>query len=235
MKEFRAIKKLFVVPAFNEGENIANVIRDLLTMASPDEILIINDGSTDNTLEVVQSHSVHCIDFTINLGVSAVLLAGFNFALRHGAQMVIQFDGDGQHIADQAEKIAEPIINEECDIAIGARSTEFWSSSSLPRKLGGRLISKVLKFFTGKQFSDPTSGFRAYSLKAISCFSENFPDEYPEVESIILAEKFGLSIKEINVVMGPRLGGHSSITFFGSWYFMVKTLLASIIMTLRKY
>ncbi len=235
MTDITNINKLIVVPAYNESQNIKKVIEDLLNVASPDQILIINDGSRDNTLEVINSFEVNFIDFPINLGVSEVLSKGFRFARQTKSPVVVQFDGDGQHLALEIEKILAPVLNGECDIAIGVRGAEFWNSSSLPRKIGGKIISRFLKVFTGKDFSDPTSGFRAYSTRAIENFSENFPDEYPEVESIVLGDRMNLSIKEFQVSMAPRLAGRSSITFFGSLYYMIKTLLALVVISLRKY
>lgn len=235
MCEGHKIKKLYIIPALNEEETVGRVIEDLLTVAAPDEILVVNDGSSDDTLAVIQSYPVHCIDFPYNLGVSSVIQAGFKFALRHGHDLAIQFDGDGQHLAAESQKIIDLVRNNGCDIAIGSRQKEVDESSSLPRRLGGAFLSRFLLIFTGQQINDPTSGFRAYSKRAIEVFAKELPDEYPEVESIVLAKKRGLSVEEVTVSMAPRRAGKSSISFIGSWYYMVKTILALFVMMLRKY
>lgn len=230
-----AFNKLFIVPAFNEEPNIGEVIEDLLSVAKPEQILIVNDGSEDGTFGKIRQYPVKHIDFCINLGVSSVMQAGFRFARKHGHSLVIQFDGDGQHIAEQSSKIIDAVSSGGCDIAIGARVEDREATSSFPRHLGGQVLSKLLKIFTGQTIQDPTSGFRTYSSQAIEKFADHFPDEYPEVESIILAHKFGLKIKEVPVEMRPRMSGRSSISFLGSLYYMLKVLLASAVMMLRKY
>jgi glycosyltransferase involved in cell wall biosynthesis len=226
---------LFIVPAYNEGNTIGSVIADLQSIVPANQILIVNDGSEDHTLRSIREFDVHCIDFPVNLGVSSVLQAGFCFALRHGFSAAIQFDGDGQHLAEQAQCIAQPVTSGQCDIAIGVRDTQKDGSTSLPRQVGGKVLSGFLKVFTGQRFVDPTSGFRAYSDKAIRKFALEFPDEYPEIESIVLAKKYGLTLLEKTVQMRQRQGGRSSITFLGSWYYMFKVILASAVMMLRKY
>ena len=198
-------------------------------------VAVRNLQEEDETLDVVRSTSVHCIDFPINLGVASALQSGFRFALRHGFNMVVQFDGDGQHIAGEIVKIAGPVQNGECDIAVGSREQDKEATSSTARRLGSRIISTFLKAFTRQDFKDPTSGFRAYSSEAVERFASDFPDEYPEVESIILAKKYGLTVIEVPVSMRPRMGGQSSISFYGSWYYMIKVFLASVVMMLRKY
>jgi glycosyltransferase involved in cell wall biosynthesis len=228
-------KKLFVLPAFNEADNLGSVLADLAAIAQPDQIVVVNDGSEDDTAAVARSAGVHCLDFAINVGVSSAVRAGFRFAIREGNDIVIQFDADGQHLALEAEKIIEAVTRGDCDVAIGARKSDLEETSTFFRRQGRRLLSAFLLVFTRQYFSDPTSGFRAYSKRAIDLFAVDFPDEYPEVESIVLAKKAGLTIKEIPVAMAPRKAGTSSISFFGSIYYMVKVILASAIMTLRKY
>lgn len=231
----KAGEVLFIVPAFNEESNIGEVIRDLMTVAKPAEILIVNDGSEDSTSLEIQQHPVRHIDFCINLGVSSVMQAGFHYAKNHGRNVAVQFDGDGQHIAEQSAKIIDEVCCGQCDIAIGARVEDGEATSSLPRHIGGQVLSRVIRLFTGQTIKDPTSGFRAYSSRAIDRFAKFFPDEYPEVESIILAHKFGFVVKEVPVEMRPRLSGRSSISFLGSLYYMLKVILASAVMMLRKY
>ncbi len=235
MESSQALKRLFIVPAYNEEENIDKVIGDLLTVAKGDEILIVNDGSQDKTLEAIKAHPVHFIDLPVNLGVAAALRAGFRFALRNGITLAVQFDGDGQHIAQETEKIISPVVNQDCDCAVGARKREEDASSTFTRRLGSTLLSKLLSLITGNLYCDPTSGFRAYSAAAIERFAEDFPDEYPEVESIVLAKKFDLKVKEYPVAMRPRLAGKSTIGKLGAAYYMVKVLVASVVMMLRKY
>jgi len=228
-------KALFIVPAYNECANIAQVLDDLLSVAGPEQILVVNDASEDATLAVIRRYPVKYIDFPFNLGVASVLKIGFQHALKNNFALAVQFDGDGQHVAAEAAKIAEAIRADICDVAIGSRAGLSEHTSSLARRVGSKFISGILVLLTGQYISDPTSGFRAYSLAAIQKFARDFPDEYPEVESIVLAKKFGLRVKETSVTMRPRQAGSSSITIFGSIYYLVKVILASCIILLRKY
>jgi len=228
-------KTLFVIPAFNEAANIGPVLDDLLQTVSADHVLVVNDGSEDDTLEAARKFPVSTIDFPFNLGVASALHLGFRFALHHGFSQVVQFDGDGQHLPAEAQRILEPVLNGTCDIAIGCRAEGWEAASSFARRFGSRVLSALLRLLTGRAYRDPTSGFRAYSLEAIRRFARDFPDEYPEVESIVLASKFGLRVAEIPVRMRPRRAGKSSISLLGSVYYMAKVCLASAVIMLRKY
>jgi len=228
-------RPLYIVPAYNEGAHIAMVIADLLTVAAPEEILVVSDGSADDTAAVVRRTPVAFLELPFNNGVATVLKAGFGYALRHRFPYAVQFDGDGQHIAAEAEKILAPVRADKCDIAVGYRFGKSRIVSSKARVVGRMLISGFLILLTGQYHADPTSGFRAYSRRAIERFAHDFPDEFPEVESIVLAKKFGLRLHGEPVTMRPRRGGKSSIKFFGSIYYMIKVTLASLIMMLRRY
>lgn len=228
-------RPLFIVPAFNEAKNLPRVLAELIPVAGAENILVVNDGSADETPSVCRTHPVSVIDFPINLGVAGVLRAGFEFALRRGYRKAVQYDGDGQHIAEEAMRVVALLDSRGCDVAIGMRSGSSDKSSSLARKAGNRFLAFFLFLILGKRYGDPTSGFRAYSKKAMERFCEEFPEEYPEVEVLVLAKKLGLEIGEVAVNMRPRTEGKSSITIVGSAYYMAKVLLASFIALLRKY
>jgi hypothetical protein len=228
-------RTLFVIPAYNEGANIGPVLEDLLRAAPPAQVLVVNDGSEDDTLEIARRYPVHTIDFPFNLGVASALHMGFRYALERGFTQVVQFDGDGQHIPAEAAKVLAPVLAGSFDIAVGCRIEHPEATSSFARQFGGRILSLLLLLLTGRAYRDPTSGFRAYSLAAIRRFARDFPDEYPEVESLVLARKFGLRVTETPVQMRPRRAGKSSISLFGSVYYMVKVCLASLVIMLRRY
>jgi hypothetical protein len=145
---------------------------------------------------------------------------------------VVQFDGDGQHRADQAGAILRPVVEGEADMAVGSRflagSAEGYKSSPW-RMAGIRLFSHMLAALTGLKVMDTTSGFRAYGRKAIELFSESYPEDYPEVEALITLYKSGLRVLEAPVLMRKRLWGRSSITPPRAAYYMVKVLLAMLL------
>ncbi|MCC6157760.1 MAG: glycosyltransferase family 2 protein [Deltaproteobacteria bacterium] len=226
---------LFIVPAFNEAANIASVIEDLMTIAPPGNIVVVNDGSKDNTAEIAGRYPIRVVDMPFNMGVSMALRTGFQNAMVRGAKMAVQFDGDGQHVAREIERIVSPVARGECDVAVGVRLADQKSTSTLPRMIGSAALRILLRILTGSSYADPTSGFRAYSEDAIVRFVHHFPDDYPEVEGLVLAHKLHLRVREYPVQMRRRLGGRSSITFLSSIYYMVKVALASIVIVLRRY
>lgn len=234
MTDRRRPRTLFIIPAYNESANIERVLRELYDVAAPDEILVVSDGSNDETAALVRRQPVALLEFPFNLGVASVMQAGFRHALRHEFDYAVQFDGDGQHVPAEAVKLIRVLEEGDCDIVIGYRSGGK-RVSTLARHLGGKILSGLLVLLTRQFYRDPTSGFRVFSRQAIAAFAKNFPEEYPEVESIVLARKLGLRIRETPVSMRPRLAGKSSITVLGSAYYMVKVVLASLVIVLRRY
>lgn len=228
-------RALFVVPAFNEEPNIGAVIDDLLSAAPPASILVVSDGSRDATARIARERGVACADFPFNAGVACAVKAGFRHAMRHGFGAVVQFDGDGQHLASEVGSVLDPVLRGECDIAVGYRSGLKHPVSSKARMVGRIVLTGWLMILTRRYHADPTSGFRAYSRRAIQAFAEDFPEEYPEVESLVLARKLGLSVGGYPVMMRPRQAGRSSISFAGSIYYMIKVVLSTFVILLRRY
>lgn len=225
------MKVLVIIPAYNEAENIVAVARSV-TRAGYDH-LVINDGSTDATLETCHRHNLNVLDLKVNLGIGGAVQAGHKYACAHGYDIDIQFDGDGQHDASYLPALVAAIEN-GADLAIGSRflkKTDGFQSSAM-RRVGIRWLSFWIKVFTRFRATDPTSGFRACSRDAIRLFCSQYPTDYPEPESIVTAIKHGLKVAEIPVIMHERRSGSSSIRALGSLYYMVKVSLAIVILGL---
>ena len=180
------IKILLIIPAYNEEKNI------LLTCKSIDkynkksknsvDYIVINDGSTDHTLEILKKNKIPHINLIDNLGIGGAVQTGYKYALYNDYDIAIQFDGDGQHDANYIDKIVDPIIKSQADLVIGSRFIKENESKFKPdfkHMLGINIISKVIKFKTGKVIYDTTSGFRAANKKIIKKFAKNYPQEYP--------------------------------------------------------
>jgi glycosyltransferase involved in cell wall biosynthesis len=223
-----------VVPAYNEAENIISVIGDLREHFPQGDIIVINDGSLDTTSPVARSLGVRVIDLPFNLGIGGAVQTGIKYAHKHNYDVAIQFDGDGQHIAQEIEKIIKP-VHEGADIVIGSRFLDS-SAYSMPlsRRMGSTVFSRVLSFVCRQKLTDTTSGFRAYGEKVIQLFSAYYPEDYPEVEALIVAHKNQLTIREVPVSMRQRAGGKSSITALRSVYYMIKVLLAIFVDVLKR-
>ena len=219
---------LVVIPAFNEEKSISNVIRDIRTHIPQASILVVDDGSHDATSEVAESESVNVVSLPFNVGVGGALRVGFLYAHRNSFSQVLQIDADGQHKASEAKFLLDS--SEGCDIVIGSRfaeSTKKYSASFL-RKLAIRWLSFLISKICKTKLTDVTSGFRLSSSSAIELFMKDYPVEYlgDTVESLVIAHKTGLSIKEVPVQMSQREFGSPSQNFVkSSWYLLRATLV----------
>ncbi len=226
---------LIIIPAYNEEEAIEQVIKDLDTHAAQYDRIVINDGSTDQTEEIARSLSVPVISLPFNTGIGCAVQTGYRYALYNDYDIAVQFDGDGQHRADQIKRLIEPILNNEADMVVGSRFLEDTGfEKGIAKAIGLGILSKSISLLVGKRLTDTTSGFRAVNKKVIEFFADYYPDDYPEPESIVLAHKKGFRIKEVSTPMRQRQGGRSSITPLRSIYYLVKVLLAVFIDIMKK-
>lgn len=224
---------LVIIPAYNERECIYRTVQEVIKAGY--DYIVINDGSSDDTLEVCKSSGINVLDLPINLGIGGAVQAGHKYALRHGYDIDIQFDGDGQHDARYLDALACK-VDQGADLVVGSRflddNQEF--RSTFMRRVGKTWLSWCLRLFAGVRVSDPTSGFRACSLRGIKYFAKSYPVDYPEPESIASAAKEGLIICETPVIMHERQGGVSSIGPLSSVYYMIKVSLAIMIASARR-
>lgn len=226
---------LVIVPAYNEEDCIADVIRDLRSNFPEGDVLVVNDGSRDGTSGAAKKLGASVIDLSFNLGIGGAMQTGFRYALEGGYDTAIQFDGDGQHRAGEIPRILDPYQKGDADLVVGSRFlSEGGFTSSIQRKMGSKVLSFIVSFLIGKRITDTTSGFRVYGRRSIEFFSTFYPEDYPEVEALILAHKKGLSISEVPAEIDARRFGRSSITTARAVYYMVKVLLAIFVDLLKK-
>ena len=221
------MKTILLIPAYNEEANIVATVSKVIDAGY--DYVVINDGSSDRTLELCREHDFNVLNLCFNLGIGGAIQAGHKYAYRHGYDIDIQFDGDGQHDVNHVKTLVDA-IEDGNDLVIGSRfiSEDNQFKSSLLRRVGIRWLGGVLKTFAHVTVTDATSGFRAVNRKAMELFSKDYPDDYPEPESIAAAARRGLKVKEVPVVMHERQGGSSSIAGFSSVYYMIKVTLAVI-------
>lgn len=230
------MKKLIIIPAFNEERTLAGVLKDVEAHCPEFDILVVNDGSRDGTSRTARAFPrVRVIDLPINLGIGGAVQTGFLYAADKGYDVAVQVDADGQHRPAEVAKLLEPIVSGEADVVIGSRFLEKGKYRARPgRKLGIWLFSVTNRLLLGQKISDSTSGFRAYNRKAIELLSRDYPDDYPEPEAIFLLRKKAMTVREVPVEMSDRQGGKSSISLAESIYYMVKVFLAIFVLMLRK-
>lgn len=229
----QAPRVLIMIPAYNEEESIVAVAKTVSDAGW--DYVVINDGSTDSTLQLCKDNGINVVSLPQNLGIGGGVQTGHKYALEHGYDIDIQFDGDGQHDVACIPDLVDA-ISQGADLAIGSRFVDDRENfrSTWLRRVGINWLSFWIKLFTGKTATDPTSGFRACSRTAIELFSKSYPIDYPEPESIVLALKNGLAIKDVAVLMHERQGGKSSIGGLSSIYYMVKVSIAIAITGLAK-
>ena len=228
------MKVLIVVPVYNEENAIAEVLGSLLAIGY--EVLVVDDCSTDESAKVVsQFKQVAMVQHAYNLGIGGAVQTGIKYAHKYGYDVVVQFDGDGQHLAQEIPVIIEPIEHDFADLVIGSRfvSNKSLFRSSWCRRFGIRVLSNIITFLTKTKVCDVTSGFRAYGPRTISYLAKYYPTDYPEPETIICAAKNGMRIYEVPVSMQERQGGESSITGLLSIYYMIKVSFSLFIANLR--
>lgn len=232
-KDSHKIRVLAIVPAYNEEESILEVVSDLRENAPFVDILVVNDGSTDETSRMLKANGIDHIDLVKNLGIGGAVQTGYKYALQNDYDIAVQFDGDGQHSAKYITDLIEPIKSDEADLVVGSRfkgNTEGFKSSVM-RRLGINILSAVLKLASTNKIEDVTSGFRAADRKVIELFASYYPDDYPEPEALALVARKGLRVVEVPVSMNKRIGGESSIKRMDSVYYMIKVTLAILIQT----
>jgi glycosyltransferase involved in cell wall biosynthesis len=225
---------LIITPAFNEEATIGEVVASLEKELPSADILVVNDGSPDSTSEIISQLNVRVLEHPFNLGIGATMQTGYCYAHKHGYDMAVQVDADGQHPPDQVRHLLEPVEKGEVDVAIGTRFYGAEYAHSWTRLTGIKILSKVVSFILGTKITDTTSGFRGVNRGVIEFFSRNYPEDYPEAEAIVLLHRAGFSIKEVSVRFEERKGGVSSISFLNGIYYMIKVLLAIFVDLLKK-
>lgn len=225
---------LIIIPAFNEEESIVDVAHSVHDAGY--DLVVVNDGSTDATLEICKDHDIPVLNLASNLGIGGAVQTGHIYAYENGYDIDIQFDGDGQHDIGSIPALVEA-IEQGANLAIGSRfvdkNKETFKSTGL-RRLGIKWLSFIIKLMTGARVYDVTSGFRACDRRMIELYSTNYPIDYPEPESIAIAMKNHMAIAEVPVTMNERQGGISSISAPASVYYMIKVSLAIIIQSMTR-
>lgn len=229
------MKKIVIIPAYNESASIVNTVRDIVENSVEFDYIIINDRSTDNTLEVCRNNNLNVLDLPLNLGIGGAVQTGYWYAYENGYDIAVQFDGDGQHDAKYLNEMSDYLVKNNLDMVVGSRFiTNEGFQSSGARRMGIKYFTFLIKLLTGEKITDPTSGYRMCNRKVIKLFSTQYPKDYPEPETAVALIRRGLKVDEIPVVMRAREEGVSSISPRKSIYYMFKVTLAILIEKSRR-
>lgn len=228
---------LVIIPAYNEEENIEFVINELRQDVPYADILVVNDCSIDNTVEVLKKLDVDYLNTPFNLGYAGVVQTGFKYAVRFDYKYVAQFDGDGQHVAKELDKMFQYSKKTDVDILIGSRFKEKTDyNQSFFRMLGTRIFQKIIKLTCKQEITDPTSGLQILNKKVYNRYAKmnGYPD-YPDANLIMEMLLQGYVIEEIPVEMRERVAGVSMHA--GIWNpckYMIK-MFYSIVIKMFQY
>lgn len=228
--------KLVIIPAYNESESIIGTIEAIKKTAPEYDYVVINDCSTDDTLEICRRNGYECIDLPVNLGIGGAVQTGYRYAAENGYDIAVQIDGDGQHDPAFLSRMEKVLFDHGADMVIGSRFIENEGfQSSFARRMGISYFTKLIRFLTGAQITDPTSGFRMVGKELVELFAQDYPWDYPEPESVVEVLLLKKKVVEIPVIMKERQGGISSIQTRRSIYYMIKVSLAILFAKFRKH
>lgn len=229
------MKRLIIIPDYNEAENIVKTVEAIKEKAKGFDYIIINDCSTDRTKNICEENGYNVINLPINLGIGGAVQTGYKYAYNHDYDIAVQVDGDGQHDPLFLGVMAQYLEEHSADMVIGSRFIEKKGfQSSRARRIGIVFFTKLIKIMTGATITDPTSGLRMVGRNVIELFSNDYPRDYPEPESVVAILRRHMKVIEIPVVMKEREGGVSSISLKKSVYYMIKVTLAILIERIRK-
>jgi len=229
------VKRIAIIPAFNEQDAIGGVVDELVTFDSGLDVLVIDDASDDATAERARRHGATVVTLPFNLGIGGAVQTGFRYAAQHGYELAIRVDGDGQHDPSELGPLLDAVTSGRADVCVGSRfaGAEGYRSSAT-RRIGIRILAKTVSLLTAQRLTDTTSGFQVLNRKAIELFAADYPHDYPEVEAAVMAHKNRLRLAEEPVRMRERTGGRSSIRGLLTVYYMAKVMLAIVIGSLRR-
>lgn len=229
-------RRLAIVPARNEEEAVGRVVEELREFDPGLDVVVIDDGSTDDTAGRARAAGAAVVRLPYNLGIGGAVQTGFQYALANGYEIVIRLDGDGQHDPQQIPNLLGPLERDEADVVVGSRFADGGRSYRAPfaRRAGIRWFARLVSLLTRQTLTDTTSGFQAVNAHAIRLFAADYPHDYPEVEAAVMLVRHRLRIHEVPAQMRGRETGSSSITALRSLYYAVKVTLALLIGVFRR-
>jgi glycosyltransferase involved in cell wall biosynthesis len=229
------VKKIAIVPAYDEQEAIGGVIDELRAFDPELDVLVINDASRDSTARRAREHGARVVTLPFNLGIGGAVQTGFRYAAQHGYELAARVDGDGQHDPAELAPLVGAVVAGRADICVGSRFAGADGYRSSPaRRIGIRILARTVSLLTGQRVTDTTSGFQVLNRKAIELFAADYPHDYPEVEAALMLHKHRLRLCELPVTMRERTAGHSSIRGLRTVYYMAKVMVAILIGALRR-
>ena len=226
---------LILIPAYNEAGRIGTVIQGVRRSGLTANVLVVDDGSADDTAAEARRSGAAVVSHPFNLGYGSALHTGYLFARRHGYRRLVQMDADGQHDAASLPALLEA-LDDGYDVVVGSRWLDGAApATSLLRRIGSRLFAWIVTVWTGVPITDPTSGYQAISARGIEELAKDtFPEDYPDADVLIASSWAGLRLHELPVKMHPRRGGRSMHRGGRAAYYAYKMLLTLSLLPVRR-
>ncbi len=231
-------RMLALVPAFNEALNLARVVRELRRTAPGVDILVVNDGSTDGTLDLLPTLGIDWLTLPQRVGVGGAVRAGLRYALREGYEYVVRIDGDGQHRGCDVVRMLAPVVRGRLDASIGSRFLPTLRARPRRgltlRRMSQAALAGCLTIWTRQRFTDPTSGFWLFGPRAVRLLGRHHPTGYAEPELVLFLCRNGLRVGEVPIRMRPRRAGRTSLTPTRATLAFARTILALMMVPVRR-
>jgi len=215
---------LLIIPAYNEQGCIQEVVLSAREVLPHIDVLVIDDGSADNTAHKARLAGALVVRHPFNLGVGGAVQTGLKFAQRMGYDIVLRMDGDGQHDSQFLPLLLAPVQIGQADVVVGSRFMDGQTDMKISflRRLGIRMFAQEVSLLTGQRVTDTTSGLMAMNRRAVDLLAAHMPQDYPEVESRIILHGAGLITEEVPTQMRERMAGITSINSWRSVYYALK-------------
>ncbi len=229
-----AERALIIVPAWNESQNVGNTVREILAADAGYDVVVVDDGSTDDTAAQAQAAGARVLRLPFNMGVGGAMRTGFTYAQRKGYGMAIQVDADGQHNPADIAAVLGGL--ELADISIGARFAEVGDYKAKgPRRWAMKMLAGVISRISGVRLTDVTSGFRAANHRAIAQYVHYYPAEYlgDTIDSLVGAIHSGLTVTQVPVAMRPRAHGKPSHNPIAAARYLLRATFALALALMR--
>ncbi len=226
---------LVIIPARNEASRIGEVLRGLQRHGIEADVLVIDDGSGDNTAREAERLGAGVIRHPFNLGYGAALQTGYIYARKHDYKRVVQMDADGQHDPASVQTLLDN-LSSDVDLVLGSRFLDGNPPRvTLPRRLGSKLFAWIVTRWIGTRITDPTSGFQALSRRVLrEVVQDSFPEDFPDADVLITLSRAGLKLKEVPVRMHERKGGMSMHRGSMAAYYAYKMFLTLALLAVRR-
>jgi hypothetical protein len=232
------MKTLVIIPAFNEEGNLPNLIAEIAGYYDRYDVLVVDDGSKDDTAKIARESNVPVVQLPANLGIGGAVQTGLKYAVEKNYDIAVQLDGDGQHDPVWLDNVIAPILQDEANCVIGSRylgeNSDRGYKTPFFRRVGMLFSSLILFLASGKWITDTTSGFRALDRQALKFFSNDYPIDHPEAEALLMLLQKGFVIKEIPVKMRSRQTGASLFTWVRSIKYPIRVLIGFLGLLIQK-